>query len=185
MITVSFINFVANRGAKKQSLQVLAEALNKWCPLYEITSHKRCCAFISQIAHQTGGFLFFKELGGISYFNKYEQDTKIGKMLGNINPGDGYKYKGRGPLQITGRYNYEHYGKLINEDLVNDPGLLLIPDIGIHCACEFWKQHDLNLLSDEENIREITKIINGGLNGLEERVNNYDILMKASYVNGK
>ena len=185
MITLPFINFVSNRGAKKQALSVLLDALNKWFPVYEIISPKRYCAFISQIAHETGGFVFFKELGGPDYFKKYEGDTKVGKMLGNINPGDGYKYKGRGPLQITGRSNYEHYGKLINENLIDDPDLLIIPDIGVHCACEFWKQHDLNTLSDDGNIREITKRINGGLNGLDERVNNYNVLMKAFYVNGK
>jgi putative chitinase len=185
MLTKSILDLIVSRGAKEKNILLLLEALKKWLPIYLMDTDLRLAAFLSQCAYETGGFIFFKELGGQDYFKKYEGDTKIGKMLGNTQPGDGYKYKGRGPLQITGRSNYEHYGKLINENLIDDPDLLLIPDIGVHCACEFWKQHDLNTLSDNGNIREITKRINGGLNGLDERVNNYNVLIKALHVNGK
>lgn len=67
------------------------------------------------------------EMGQHSYFDKYEPTTKVGKSLGNINPGDGFLYRGRGYVQITGKTNYQHFGHLLNLDLVNEPDLALIP----------------------------------------------------------
>lgn len=178
IINREILQSVCARGAKEKNITQLLEALKKWLPIYEIDSNLRIASFLSQCAHETGGFIFFRELGNQSYFDKYEPDTKIGKMLGNTEKGDGYKYKGRGIIQLTGRSNYAKYGYIINEDLINDPGLLLIPDIGVRVACEFWKNNNLNKLADEKKIREITIKINGGINGLEDRVNYYNILLK-------
>lgn len=178
IITKEILQSVCARGAKEKNVSQLLESLKKWLPIYEINSNLRIAAFLSQCSYETGGFIFFRELGNQSYFDKYEPETKIGKILGNTEEGDGCQYKGRGILQLTGRSNYAKYGSLVNEDLINDPNLLLIPDISVHVACEFWKQLKLNELADEKNIREITIKINGGINGLEERLNYYNLLIK-------
>ena len=115
--------------------------------------------------HETGGLKWLTELGSKSYFDRYEGR----KDLGNNQPGDGYKFRGRGLIHITGRYNYTKYGKLLDTDLVENPELATDPDIAIIIALEYWDKHDLNLPADDNDIKKITKKINGGYNGLYSR----------------
>ncbi len=89
--------------------------------------------------------------------------------LGNTQPGDGPRFKGRGLIQLTGRSNYRQYGELLKLDLVGDPKLAADPVISLRIACTFWQQHDLNPLADADDIITITRRINGGLNGLNSR----------------
>lgn len=177
MITEQFLNLVSHRTSKMERVSSLVESMNKWFKIYEMDSKLRSCSFISQCAHETGGFVFTKEIGGKEYCSKYEPSTNIGKMLGNTEIGDGYKYKGRGPIQISGRKNYVLYGCAIDKNLVDNPDLLLDVDVGIHVACEYWKKNNLNVLADKGDIIAITKKINGGLNGLKEREHYYSILI--------
>jgi len=178
MIKEKFLRNVCHANAQSEILNKLIIAFNKYLPIYEINNKKRICYFISQCAHETGGFIFFKELGGQEYCSKYEPETKIGHSLGNIKKGDGYKYKGRGIIQLSGRANYDLFGNLIGKDLINFPDLLLDMDSGTHVACEYWKRQKLNNLSDHDNIIDITKRINGGLNGLKNRELFFNILIK-------
>lgn len=124
---------------------------------------------MGQMAHESGGFRHTSELGSKSYFNKYEPGTRVGKRLGNTNPGDGYKYRGRGMIQLTGKYNYEQMGKKLGLDLVNNPDLAEKPSVAAMIALEYWKDRGLNRAADQNNIRGITKKINGGYNGLKDR----------------
>ena len=89
--------------------------------------------------------------------------------LGNTQPGDGVRYKGRGLIQLTGRANYKQYGDLLQLDLVGDPDLASQPATSLVIACEYWQQHKLNDLADQNDIETITRRINGGLNGLADR----------------
>lgn len=75
----------------------------------------------------------------------------------------------RGPIQITGFYNYEHYGELLDLDLIHEPELLCLPKWGCLAAGHFWNEHNLNKFADADDIRKITRIINGGTNGLTQR----------------
>ena len=90
------------------------------------------------------------------------------KDLGNTQPGDGYKYHGRGYLQFTGRYNYTEYGKMFGVDLKNNPDIAAEPEMAAKLAIAFWKHEVPKHL--RENVREAAKIINGGTNGMKERV---------------
>lgn len=88
---------------------------------------------------------------------------------GNEDSGDGYKYRGRGPIQTTFKDNYRMASEWANSDLVTNPDQLLIPDIGCAAACGYWRSHGCNELADVGDIRGVTKQINPGLAGLEER----------------
>ncbi len=89
--------------------------------------------------------------------------------LGNTQPGDGPRYKGRGLIQLTGRANYTHYGQVLGLDLVGNPDLAAAPPTALDIACEYWREHGLNQFADQDDIETITRRINGGLNGIDSR----------------
>ncbi|MEI0698055.1 glycoside hydrolase family 19 protein [Brachyspira intermedia] len=95
------------------------------------------------------------------------------KDLGNINAGDGYKFIGRGIIQLTGRNNYSKYSKLTGLDLINNPDLLLEKDAASEVACCYYKNRGLIGIRD---IKEITKKINGGYNGLQDRIRRFELI---------
>ena len=148
----------------------VAMALTWWMPKYDINTEKRVDHFLAQIGHETGGLRWWRELGGKSYFNKYEPNTSIGKRLGNTVPGDGYKFRGRGVFQLTGRSNYETMGLKLGLDLVNHPELAEEPFNAVRIACQYWVDKNLNRFADIDDTISITRRINGGLNGLQDRL---------------
>ncbi len=87
---------------------------------------------------------------------------------------DGWTYRGRGPIQITGRSNYARAGAALNIDLINNPDLLLLPIHGAAAAAFFWQSNGLNRLSDAGDVTGVTRVINGGLNGLQDRIERYN-----------
>lgn len=91
------------------------------------------------------------------------------KDLGNTQAGDGKRFKGRGPIQLTGRANYRRYGQQLGIDFENNPEIVAIPSVGLLVACKFWSDNDLNVVADRDDVTTITRRINGGLNGLQDR----------------
>lgn len=137
---------------------------------YGITTPERQKHFLAQMSHESGGFRHMEEqISDEKAEVNYGPNSRVGKVLGNTEPGDGAKYKGRGIIQLTGRYNYKRYGDLIGVDLVNNPELASDPKIALKIAAAFWQEKGLNNLADAGNIREITRRINGGYNGLQDR----------------
>lgn len=117
---------------------------------------------MGQLAHESDHFATMEEYAsGSAYEGR--------KDLGNTQPGDGKRYKGRGPIQITGRANYRTYGKMFGIDGESHPELLLTPSIGLLFSMGFWTKNGLNSLADKDDILGITKRINGGTNGLDQR----------------
>ena len=155
----------------------LVDPLNKYLPQYGITSLLRLTHFLAQIATESDGFQTMKEYAsGREYENRRD--------LGNIHPGDGVRYKGRGVIQITGRANYAEYGKLLGVDLINNPELAETPELAVQIACLYWKTHNLNALADDDDIEAITRKVNGGLNGIKDRTtyaNRADAILSAFY----
>jgi putative chitinase len=125
----------------------------------------RIAHFLAQINHESAGFKYLTELGGKSYFDKYEGRKDLGNTFG----GDGYKYRGRGYIQITGRANYAELSKSVGIDFINNPDQLATEANGIVSAIWFWNKKGLNAYADKDDITTITKKINGGLNGFEDR----------------
>lgn len=148
-------------------------SLNTALTAGEINTAKRIAAFLAQIAHESGELRYFAEIWGPTKQQlKYEPPSDLAKRLGNTKPGDGKRFKGRGPIQITGRFNYAKYSPLIGlaDTLLTQPELLERPEWGFKSAAAFWKLNGLNELADDEKFVAITKKINGGVNGLAERV---------------
>jgi putative chitinase len=140
---------------------------------FNITTNLRLAHFLSQCAHESGNFKYTKELGDDSYFQKYEGR----KALGNTQPGDGIKFKGRGFIQLTGRANYEKFSKFCGEDCVSNPDLVSTKYPMMSAAYFFDKNKLWSICdkgSDDETVKLLTKRINGGYNGLEDRQKKFD-----------
>ncbi|NJC06502.1 putative chitinase [Sphingomonas kaistensis] len=117
---------------------------------------------MAQLIHESGGFRYMEEIAsGQAYEGR--------KDLGNVRAGDGKLFKGRGPIQLTGRRNYQVYGARLGIDFERHPEVVALPSIGLMVACEYWSSHKLNALADADNLHAITRKINGGLNGLADR----------------
>lgn len=146
--------------------------INKYLDVFEINTPLRASHFIAQCCHETAGFKFMKEQGKISYFSKYDKG-RLAKMLGNTKKGDGWKYRGRGFLMLTGRANYQSYqnSEYCKGDIMSNPELLEGQNGSVKSAMWWWFTHGLNELADKDDIVKITKKINGGLNGIDDRKN--------------
>lgn len=144
-----------------------ADALTAAMDEFNIDTPLRRAAFVAQIGHESGRLQYVKELWGPTPAQaRYE-----GRLdLGNTEPGDGLRYRGRGLIQITGRANYLAAGSALGEDFEERPELLESPAWAARTAAWFWQSHGLNALADAQHIDGITKRINGGFNGQAERI---------------
>ena len=149
-------------GANPARATELALAANVHLETYSIKTQLRFCHFFAQLAHESGNFRYMEEIAsGAAYEGR--------KDLGNTQTGDGKLFKGRGPIQLTGRANYRRYGQQIGIDFENNPEIVAIPSVGLLVACKFWSDNGLNALADQDDLRAITRRINGGYNGFEDR----------------
>jgi putative chitinase len=140
----------------------------------KIDTAPRVSAFIGQLAHESACLRFMTELWGPTPQQiRYEPPSPLATRLGNTQPGDGYRYRGRGPIQITGRANYQKYGLMLGLPLEDHPERAAWYGIGCRIAAAFWLDHKLNEAADSSNlesVKRITRIINGGQNGLASRI---------------
>lgn len=133
---------------------------------YGINTTRRAAAFLAQIAHESGSLHYVEEIAsGDAYEGR--------KDLGNTEPGDGKRFKGRGLIQITGRNNYAEVSKELSYNFIAAPEDLEKPGPAAYSACWFWFDRGLNRLADIDAFEKITKRINGGLNGLSDRLNHW------------
>ena len=154
-------------SAQRVNIDKYLTLLNGAMPRYDINTPHRVASFLAQLLHESGGFMYVKEIAsGKAYEGR--------KDLGNTEEGDGVKYKGRGLIQLTGRANYKEVGKDFAIDLINKPELLETPKWAVESACHFWKSHNLNEICEAHDVTKVTKIINGGKNGLAERIHYFE-----------
>lgn len=133
---------------------------------YGIDTPARLAAFLAQVGHESGSFRYVRELWGTTAAQaRYEGRAD----LGNTEPGDGSRYRGRGLIQITGRANYTALATAIGIDCVTQPELLETPRFAALSAGWYWHTHGLNALADAGDFERITRRINGGTNGAADR----------------
>lgn len=148
-----------NAGAR---IDTYLPIINGWAEHFRINTKLRMAHYLAQIAHESGELRYTRELAsGRAYEGR--------KDLGNTKAGDGIKFKGRGLIQITGRANYTAYMRYCKFDVVTNPELLERPLGAVKSSMWYWNIHGLNRLADQDNFKAITKVINGGYNGLAER----------------
>jgi putative chitinase len=179
--------------------------MNEVFPTYDISTPQRVAAFLAQCGHESGGWTVFEEnlnysaqgLNGV--FKKYfptlesaqpyaKQPEKIANKIyanrmgnGDESSGDGYKYRGRGPIQLTGRANYTAFAQEMFDDwqnVVENPDWVTADrDFALMSAIWFWNKNKLNVQADNGDIKLMTKKINGGYIGLEDRIAHYNEAM--------
>tara|TARA_Y100001973_G_scaffold104039_1_gene172797 strand:- start:784 stop:1506 length:723 start_codon:yes stop_codon:yes gene_type:complete len=126
---------------------------------------ERAQFFLAQVAHESGGFRYMEEIAdGSDYNGRRDLGNHHGENFG-------VRYKGRGMLQLTGFYNYERFGDLLQLDLSGNPETAADPIVSARIAVTYWTDRGLNSLSDQSDFRGVTKAINGGYNGYEDRLN--------------
>jgi putative chitinase len=140
-----------------------AAPLNDACGEFVIATPRRQAAFVAQIAHESADLRYTAEIADGS---EYENRTD----LGNTQPGDGPRYKGRGLIQVTGRANYEACGVALGLPLIASPELLEEPESATRSAAWFWRTHGCNELADVDHFFAITRTVNGGFNGGDSRL---------------
>ena len=176
------------------------ESMNNVFPNYDINTPHRIAAFLAQCGHESGGWTVFEEnlnysaqgLNGIfkKYFPTLESaqpyarkpemiaNKVYGGRMGNgpESSGDGYKYRGRGLVQLTGRANYTQCSRDLfgDECLVDDPDLVCEPEYAILSACWFWHKNRLNDICDRGDVVLLSKRINGGTIGLADRIHHWN-----------
>jgi putative chitinase len=152
---------------------VFISALNIAMTHRNINTPKRIAAFLAQVGHESGQLQYVRELGSAQYLSKYDTGA-LAMRLGNTpeSDGDGQKYRGRGLIQITGRDNYRQcsLGIFGDDRLLFLPGLLEKPRWAAESAGWFWEHNGFNELADRDQFNSITRRINGGLNGLQDRL---------------
>ncbi|EGH46386.1 glycoside hydrolase family 19 protein [Pseudomonas syringae] len=153
-----------------QRTGVFAPVLNTAMSKYQIVTPLRIAAFIAQVGHESGQLRYVRELWGPT---TQQLGYEGRKDLGNTVAGDGSKYRGRGLIQVTGRANYEECGEALGLDLIDHPELLELPQHAAMSAAWFWHRAALNTLADKRDMQQITRKINGGLNGLQDRLSLY------------
>jgi predicted chitinase len=155
-------------------LQLYLPSLNSALQTYAIDTPLRCAAFVAQLAHESGEFRWMEEIWGPTAAQlRYEPPSDLARRLGNTEKGDGARFKGRGPIQITGRFNYAKFGELLGLDLCAEPALACAPAVAFATAGLFWQRNGLNELADAQRFVDITRRINGGTNGLADREQYY------------
>jgi putative chitinase len=202
MITLELLQQICPK-TKKEVLEAYVAPLNRVCKQHGILdNHKRTAAFLAQIAHESGGFNFTKE--NLNYsakalqsvFKKYyptEKDALVHERKpeqianrvyanrmgnGDEKSGDGWTYKGRGLIQLTGKENYTKFAESIKKPLTEAIAHLETAEGAVESAAWFWTKNKLNDLCDRDDFTGLTKRINGGVNGLEDRKHHYEVALK-------
>lgn len=182
--------------ASDQAIANFTQAIDDTLQEFDISTPQRIAAFLAQVGHESGSLKFIKENLNYSaqgltktfpkYFtpelaNQYQRNPEAianrvyANRMGNgpEESGDGWAFRGRGLIQVTGRTNYQACGDFLGVDLISDPSYLESPEGAARSAGWYWTSRNLNALADVGDMKQITKKINGGFIGLEDRMKHY------------
>jgi putative chitinase len=203
MITLDILQKVCPK-TKKEVLERYIAPLNKICKQYGILdNHKRIAAFLAQVAHESGGFNFTRE--NLNYsakalqavFRKYfptekealayeRKPERIANRVyanrmgnGDEKSGDGWSFRGRGLIQLTGKENYTRFADSVKKPLEETVKYLETHEGAVESAAWFWDRNKLNVFCDKDDFVTLTRRINGGTNGLADRKHHYELALKA------
>lgn len=202
MVTLELLQAICPK-TKKTVLEGYVEPLNTVANYYEMDKNpKRIAAFLAQIAHESGGFNFVAEnlnysaKGLMGTFKKYFPTEDLAKQYerkpekianrvyanrmknGDEASGDGYKFRGRGLIQLTGRDNYTRFAEALGISLEETISYLETPNGAVVSAAWFWDNNKLNAYCDRDDFVGLTKRINGGTIGLADRQHHYELALK-------
>jgi putative chitinase len=202
MITVEILQAICPK-TKKATLEQYVDAINDVAKHYNMFENpRRVAAFIAQIAHESGGFNFVREnlnygaKGLMTTFKKYFPDEETAKRYerkpemianrvyanrmgnGDEASGDGFKFRGRGLIQLAGKNNYTAYAKAIGKPIDEAVAYLETPAGAVSSAGWFWDTNRLNRFCDSDDFVTLTKRINGGTIGLADRKHHYELALK-------
>lgn len=200
MVTLEILQQLCPK-TRRTTLEQFVEPLNTVMEYYDITTPQRAAAFLAQCAHESGGFTAVREnlnysaKGLMTTFRKYFPDEATAKRyerqgdaianrvyanrMGNgpESSGDGARFKGRGVIQLTGRQNYERFAKDLGITVEECVEYLETPAGAVSSAGWFWDNNNLNVLADREDMLMLTKRINGGVLGLQDRLEHFHIAL--------
>lgn len=155
----------------KDTAPLFGKAAAVQFPKYEITTGLRIAHFLAQAAAETDSFHYLREIWGPTDAQKRYEGRRD---LGNIIAGDGHRFLGRGIFQVTGRDNYERYGRRLGLDLVGNPQLAEQPETSLAIACLYWDDKRLNQHADRDDARAVGNGINRGNPASERLPNGFD-----------
>ena len=159
-------------GVSDRKVQEVLPHLNRAMREANINTPRRQAMFLAQLGHESGGLKWMEEL---SSGKQYEGR----RDLGNVHRGDGVRFKGRGPIQLTGRANYVKAGEALGMDLVNNPTRVSNVDVGFRTAAWYWKDRGVNAPSDRGDLRGATRLINPGMRHMKDRAAYYERAKRA------
>lgn len=178
---ISLAVFQAATGLSEKMSRDWYDHVRAACWEFDIVGPVRIAAFLAQVGHESGGFVWTREIWGPTAAQKrYEGRSD----LGNTKPGDGFLFRGRGLIQITGRDNYQRASVGLGVDVVADPHALEGRALAARSAAWWWKTHGCNQLADGGDFVALTRRINGGTNGLADRETRWERAKKAIAVAG-
>ena len=177
-------------------------ALNETMERFDISNKYRIAAFLSQVAHESGGFKFVVE--NLNYsadallrvFPKYFPTPEIANAYarqperianrayanrmgnGDEASGDGWAYRGRGLIQLTGKNNYASFSLQMDNNCLVEPDIVAEPKLAALSAGWYWNSRNINPVADTDDVKEVTRLVNGGYNGLADREAKYEKLMQ-------
>lgn len=145
---------------------------------FEINTPKRQAAFLAQVAHETNALRWLSEIWGPT---PAQIGYEMRKDLGNTQPGDGHRFRGRGDIMVTGRFNYELYGRLLGVDLLAFPDRACEPETGARIAGLYWTRNRINVAADKDDFDGVCDLVNrgrkteriGDSNGWDDRVDRW------------
>ncbi len=170
----SGINFTINQlfdivtSAEPDTVTLLYPHVVETLAEFDLTTPLRQAHFLAQLCHESGSFNYLEELAS-------GEDYEGREDLGNVEDGDGVRFKGRGLIQITGRANYGDCGDALGVDLITNPERLSDPDLACRSAGWFWNTRNLSDFADRDDVDSITYRINGGYNGYEDRLHYLEV----------